>query len=171
MRGARLIRPWNHPEGDGNAIPGIDGGDRQRQTHQFRIRKVLSDLFEHVVRCLTTLDIRDGLGPPERGPLFLGIKRCFSPGAQGEQTLFKSDEDVLSDFLTAYRNHDDARAQEIHDETKGLLRGATVPLQLSRRYLLAKQRGSDAEAKESIEALTYIGNFEQAQHSEFFFLN
>ena len=90
---------------------------------------------------------------------------------QGEQTLFKSDEDVLSDFLTAYRNHDEARAQEIHDETKGLLRGATVPLQLSRRYLLAKQRGSDAEAKESIEALTYIGNFEQAQHSEFFFLN
>jgi tetratricopeptide (TPR) repeat protein len=90
---------------------------------------------------------------------------------QGEQTLFESDEDVLSDFLTAYRNHDEARAQEIHDETKGLLKGATVPLQLSRRYLLARQRGSDAEAKESIEALTYIGNFEQAQHSEFFFLN
>jgi tetratricopeptide (TPR) repeat protein len=90
---------------------------------------------------------------------------------QGEQTLFKSDEDVLSDFLAAYRNHDEARAQEIHNETKGLLRGATVPLQLSRRYLIAKQRGSDAEAKESIEALTYIGNFEQAQHSEFFFLS
>lgn len=88
---------------------------------------------------------------------------------QSEQTLFKSDEDVLSDFLTAYRNHDDPRAQKIHNETKGLLKGVTVPLQLSRRYLLAKQRGSEAEAKESLEALSFIGNFEQAQNGDSFF--
>lgn len=88
-----------------------------------------------------------------------------------EQTSFKTDEQVLEDFLTAYRNHNDARAQKIHNETKGLLRGAAVPLQLSRRYLLAKRRGLEAEATESIEALTYIGSFEQAQNSEFFFLN
>jgi tetratricopeptide (TPR) repeat protein len=88
-----------------------------------------------------------------------------------EQTHFKTDEQVLEDFLTAYRNQDDARAQKIHHDTKGLLRGAAVPLQLSRRYLLAKQRGLEAEARESIEALTYIGSFERAQNSEFFFLN
>jgi tetratricopeptide (TPR) repeat protein len=88
-----------------------------------------------------------------------------------EQTGFKTDEQVLEDFLTAYRNQDDARAQRIHNETKGLLTGTAVPLQLSRRYLLARQRGDEAEARESIEALTYIGSFEQAQHSEFFFLN
>ncbi len=88
-----------------------------------------------------------------------------------EQTRFKTDEQVLEDFLTAYRNHDDARAQKIHNETKGLLRGAAVSLQLSRRYLLAKRRGDEAEARESIEALTYVGSFEQAQNSEFFFLN
>lgn len=88
-----------------------------------------------------------------------------------EQTRFKTDEQVLEDFLTAYRNHDDARAQKIHNETKGLLRGAAVPMQLSRRYLLAKQRGDEAAAAESIEALTYIGSFEQAQNSEFFFLS
>jgi tetratricopeptide (TPR) repeat protein len=88
-----------------------------------------------------------------------------------EQTRFKTDEQVLEDFLTAYRNHDDARAQKIHNETKGLLRGAAVPLQLSRRYLLAKRRGDEAEAVESIEALTYIGSFEREQNSEFFFLN
>src|ERR1051325_7981945 len=86
-----------------------------------------------------------------------------------EQTRFKTDEQVLEDFLTAYRNHNDARAQKIHNETKGLLRGAAVPLQLSRRYLLAKRRGLEAEARESVEALTYIGSFEQAQSSEFFF--
>jgi tetratricopeptide (TPR) repeat protein len=89
----------------------------------------------------------------------------------GEQTRFKTDEQVLEDFLTAYRNRDDARAQRIHHETKGLLRGAAVPLQLSRRYLAAKQRGQELEATESIAALNYIAAFEQAQHSEFFFLN
>ncbi len=88
-----------------------------------------------------------------------------------EQTHFKSGEQVLEDFLNAYRSHDDARAQKIHNETKGLLRGASVPLQLSRRYLMAKQRGDDAEASESIEALTFIGAFEREQSSEFFFLN
>jgi tetratricopeptide (TPR) repeat protein len=88
-----------------------------------------------------------------------------------EQTYFKTDEQVLEDFLTAYRNRDSERAQKIHNETKGLLKGAAVPLQLSRRYLMAEQRGNEAEARESIEALTYIGSFEQAQNSEFFFLN
>jgi tetratricopeptide (TPR) repeat protein len=88
---------------------------------------------------------------------------------QSEQTLFKSDEKVLSDFLTAHRAHDEARAQKIHNETKGLLKSTTVPLQLSRRYLLAKQRGDGAEAKESLEALTDIGNFEQAQNGDAFF--
>lgn len=90
---------------------------------------------------------------------------------ENAQTLFKTDEQVLSDFLAAYRNRDDARAQKIHNETKGLLKRIVVPLQLSRRYLSAKQRGNEAEAKESLEALAYIGSFEQAQHSEFFFLN
>jgi tetratricopeptide (TPR) repeat protein len=88
-----------------------------------------------------------------------------------EQTRFKTDEQVLEDFLTAYRTHDDGRAQKIHNETKGLLRGAAVPLQLTRRYLLARRRGDEAEAGESIAALTYIGSFEQAQNSEFFFLS
>ncbi len=89
-----------------------------------------------------------------------------------EQTrFFKTDEQVLDDFLNAYRNRDDARAQKIHNETKGLLGGATVALQLSRRYLTAKQRDDEAVAKESLDALTYIGDYEQTQNSEFFFLN
>jgi tetratricopeptide (TPR) repeat protein len=90
---------------------------------------------------------------------------------QSQQTLFRTDEQILADFLTAYRNHDVERAQKIHNDTKGLLKGVMVPLQLSRRYLVAKQNGNEAEAKESIEAMAFIGSFEQAQHSEFFFLN
>jgi tetratricopeptide (TPR) repeat protein len=90
---------------------------------------------------------------------------------ESEQRLSKSDEQVLLDFLAAYRNQDEARVEKIHNETKGLLKSPSVPLQLSRRYLMARLRGRDAEAKESLEALTLIGSFEQAQNSEFFFLN
>lgn len=88
-----------------------------------------------------------------------------------EQTLFKTDEHVLADFLAAFRQRDERRAQQIHDETKGLLRGATVPLQLCRRYLAATKGGDAAAAKESLEALTFIGNFEQAAHHDAFFLS
>jgi CHAT domain-containing protein len=89
---------------------------------------------------------------------------------EGRQTSLSS-EQVLSDFLTAYRNHDDERAYKIHNETKGTLgRGrVTIPLQLARRYLIARQQGNEAEIKESLAALTYIGDFEQAQTGDFFF--
>ncbi len=90
---------------------------------------------------------------------------------ESAQALDKSDQEVLSDFLTAYHNQDNARAEKIHNETKGLLKGPAVALQLSRRYLIAKQRGEEGEAKESLDAMALIGSFEQAQHSEFFFLN
>jgi hypothetical protein len=85
--------------------------------------------------------------------------------------LSKSNEQVLSDFLTAYRNHDNAAAQKIHNDTKGLLRDPAVALQLSRRYLIAKQRGNETEARESLDAMAFVGWSEQAEHAEFFFLN
>lgn len=84
---------------------------------------------------------------------------------------FKSDEQVLADFLDAYRRRDDALAERIHDETKGLLTTAAVPLQLSRRYLLARRSGDEDEARESLDALEYVGRSEQTRHSEFFFPN
>ena len=89
---------------------------------------------------------------------------------ENEQSLFKkTDEQILSDFLAAYRNHESSRAEKIHNETKGLLKEPAIPFQLSRRYLLAKQHGSDAEAKESLEALAFIGDFERAQNNDLFF--
>lgn len=90
---------------------------------------------------------------------------------ESEPPRSRSDEQVLSDFLTAFRNQDNAGAQRIHDETKGLLKGPAVALQLSRRYLIARQRGDQAEAKESLDAMTFIGSFERTQNSEFFFLS
>lgn len=86
-----------------------------------------------------------------------------------EQTRSQNEE-VLGDFLTAYRNHDDATAQKIHHQTKGLLKTDGLALQLSRRFLNAKQSRDEAEAQESLAALAYIGKFEE-QDSEFFFLS
>ena len=88
---------------------------------------------------------------------------------QDEKALFKSNEQVLSDFLSAYRNQDAERAHRIHNQTKGSLGGPALPLQLSKRYLIAKRDGSHANAKESLEALTHLGNFEQNQTGDSFF--
>jgi CHAT domain-containing protein len=88
---------------------------------------------------------------------------------QTEQALFKPNDRVLSDFLAAYREHNEARVRKIHDETKGLLKGPAVPLQLSRRYVIAKQSGREADAKESLEAMTLLGNLDRSQYADEFF--
>jgi CHAT domain-containing protein len=85
---------------------------------------------------------------------------------ESEQTRFKTDGAVLSDFLTAFRNREETHVQKIHNDTKGLLSGPTIPLQLSRTFLEAKQHGNEAGAKESIEALTYLGNLDQGQNRD-----
>jgi len=80
----------------------------------------------------------------------------------------KTDEEVLSDFLTAFRNREEARVLKIHNDTKGLLKGPAIPLQLSRSFLDAKQHGNEAQAKEAIEALAYLGNLEREQNGDSF---
>lgn len=92
------------------------------------------------------------------------------------QARFETDEKaleerVLRDFLDAYRRGDRERARRIHDETKGLLRSPAVAQQLSRRYLSARLGGDEAAAKESLDALAFVGDFERSRHSEFFFLS
>lgn len=95
--------------------------------------------------------------------------RKYLSQVEGGQTFFQSDEQVLSDFLAAYRANNNELAQRIHDETKGYLKSPAVALQLSRRFLVAKQNGNEAEAKESAAALTFIGNYEQTQNADEFF--
>lgn len=90
---------------------------------------------------------------------------------ESEQAVSRNADQLLTDFLAAFRNRDDARAQRIHDETKGQLKPNAAALQLSRRFLTARQSGDETEAKESLAALNYIGQFEQKRSSEFFFLS
>lgn len=95
--------------------------------------------------------------------------RKYLSQIENDPVSFQSDEQVLSDFLAAYRAQDNQRAQRIHDETKGYLRGPAVALQLSRRYLVARQSRNETDANESAAALTFIGNYEQAQNADAFF--
>lgn len=84
------------------------------------------------------------------------------------QSLFKSNEQILEDFLTAYRNKDERFALKIHNETKGYLRDISIPLLLSRRLLEARRERNRASEKESIEAMEFIGGFEREKHADFF---
>ena len=88
---------------------------------------------------------------------------------QTEEAMFRSKDQILSDFLTAYRNNDHERAQSIHNHTKGTLGERALPLQLSKRYLISRDDGSDGDAKESLNALTYLGHSEQTQQGDSFF--
>jgi tetratricopeptide (TPR) repeat protein len=99
------------------------------------------------------------------------LARVSEEGARLKTDEGALEEQVLGDFLEAYRRGEGARALKIHDETKGLLRGAAVPLQLSRRYLLATLGGDAGAAKESLGALAFVGDSERARHADFFFLN
>lgn len=84
------------------------------------------------------------------------------------QSLFKSKEKILDDFLAAFRNKDDPFALRIHNETKGYLRDVSIPLLLSRRLLEARRERNEAGEKESIEAMEFIGGFEREKHADFF---
>lgn len=79
-------------------------------------------------------------------------------------------EEVLRDFLDAFRARDEARARKIHDETKGIMRGPAVFLQLSRRHLAAKLAGDRPAEQESLAALRLLADTERARHDDFFFL-
>lgn len=84
------------------------------------------------------------------------------------QSSFKTKEQVLQDFLTAYRNKNEEFAWKINSQTKEMISGVWLPDQLSRRYLQALKQKDGPAAKESIEALTYIGNLEEKRNADFF---
>ncbi|MFN0140435.1 MAG: CHAT domain-containing protein [Pyrinomonadaceae bacterium] len=81
----------------------------------------------------------------------------------------KTKEQVLDDFLLAYRNRDWQFAEKIHNSTKGMLNGVSPFEQLTRRYLDARKARDALTAKESLDAMNYIGNLEKEKHADFFY--
>lgn len=80
----------------------------------------------------------------------------------------KKKEQILEDFLVAYRNRDEEKVWNIHSQTRETVSGLWLPDQISRRFIEAKIRGDDATATESIEALKFIGNLEKDKNADFF---
>jgi CHAT domain-containing protein len=84
------------------------------------------------------------------------------------QSSFKTKEQVLEDFLTAYRSGNEEIAWKINCQTKEMISGVWLPDQLTRRYLQARKNKDETTAQESIEALTAIGNLEKNRNADFF---
>ena len=73
-----------------------------------------------------------------------------------------SPEQILQDFLTAYRQHDDERAWRILSQTREMITGRMVVLQLARKFLAAATEGRSNDAAGSLAAFTYAGEMEKA---------
>ena len=87
------------------------------------------------------------------------------------ENSFKTKEEVLGDFLAAFREKDEKRLWQIHCETKGVFNGVALHQQLTKRYLLARKQKDELKAKESLKALKRIGELEKEKHADFFYVD
>lgn len=96
--------------------------------------------------------------------------RKYLESLENLNKLSKTKEQVLEDFLNAYRGGDEEKkfAWKINCQTKDMLEEVWLPGQLTRRYLEAKRDKQQPEAKESIEALNFIGRREETRNADFF---
>jgi len=88
---------------------------------------------------------------------------------ENQPNSFKKKEEVLSEFLTAFRNNDEKTVWKIHTQTKGTFSGVSLSEQLTRAFLEARKRKDQAQAQENLAALKLIGNLEREKHADFFF--
>jgi len=77
------------------------------------------------------------------------------------KTTSKTKEQILEDFLAAYRTGDKETAWKINCQTKDLIAEVWLPDQLTRRYL-------ETRNQEDIEALKFIGELEKTTNADFF---
>ncbi len=80
----------------------------------------------------------------------------------------KTKEQVLQDFLEAFRAGNPELAWKINCQTKEIFFGVWLPDQLSRRVLEAQIDHDDGRTREAIEALKFIGNLEKDRNADFF---
>ena len=88
---------------------------------------------------------------------------------QSRSGLNRKKEEILDDFLSAYRSRDDERAMLIHNSTKGGFTANSLADQLTMRYLVARQNRDGPVADESLAALKHIGNLEREKYADFFY--
>lgn len=84
---------------------------------------------------------------------------------------FKTKEEVLKDFLSAFERNDEQMAWKIHSHTKEVNAQKFLPMQLARSYLIADEKKNQAEAEKNLKALKYIGKMEQEKNADVFFVD
>src|SRR5690242_3597815 len=67
---------------DGDAVPAVDGGDRQGQGHDLLLAELLTDALEDLVRDVVGRDQGQRIGPLERGAFAVGVVGALAPGRQ-----------------------------------------------------------------------------------------
>lgn len=82
---------------------------------------------------------------------------------------FKSKDEILEDFLKAFRAKNDSLAWQIHSQTKESTTLRFLPNQLARRFIEAKKEHLPDKSGESLAAIKYIGNLEASESADFFF--
>lgn len=84
------------------------------------------------------------------------------------KTTVRTKEQILNDFLSAFRRQDDETAWKVNSQTREILSGIWLPDQLSRQIVEARSRGDSITAEESYRALIYIGDLEKSRNGDFF---
>src|SRR5690349_4381544 len=75
-------------ETDGDPVPGVNGGDGERQGNDVFFRIVACEFFVDIVWSVALLDVREGLGPGKGRTFGVSEERSFAPGVQGVEALF-----------------------------------------------------------------------------------
>jgi hypothetical protein len=77
-------------EADGEAVPAVDGDDRQRQRDGLLFVELRAYLLVDVVGGAGLRQQRQRLAPGERGPLPVAVEGRLSPGGEQVQPLLRS---------------------------------------------------------------------------------
>jgi CHAT domain-containing protein/tetratricopeptide (TPR) repeat protein len=87
-----------------------------------------------------------------------------------QQNLAPKDKSqILQDFLDAFHKKDDARAWEVASQTRELIEGVMIHLQLTRKFLEDNQQSRKEEADETLSAFVYLGELEKQNSKDLYF--
>src|ERR1044072_1870290 len=87
VNAARLVDSRRRAEGDAEAVPAIDGHDRESEFRELFFGEFFPGQLEDFVRDVVLAHLRHRLGPGQGGPFALGVERRLSPGRQAVKTL------------------------------------------------------------------------------------
>lgn len=80
----------------------------------------------------------------------------------------KTKDEILKEFFDAKDANDDDRAWEIVTRNRSLSSGKLIPQQLAFLFIDYKSENNETEARESLEALVYLGKLEEKKTGDLF---